>query len=176
MNTLTVILRSITAMRAGRGALLAAGLAFAAAVQAAPGAATMQLKTDAFREVEVTSKAGKKEKQLQAISRAVPGQEVVYVIAYRNAGAKPADKVVVNNPVPKGLVFQPGSAQGAGARAEVSVDGGKAFGALESLKVTGTDGKSRAARADDVTHVRWTLAAAVKPGAEGSVTYRAVLR
>ena len=136
----------------------------------------MQLKTEAFREVAVTGKAGKKEKQLQVITRAVPGQEVVYVIAYRNAGAKAAESVVVNNPVPKGLVYQVGSAQGAGARAEVSVDGGKAFGLLESLKVTGPDGAPRAARAEDVTHVRWTLTAALKPGGEGKVTYRAVLR
>lgn len=176
MNVLTVVWRSMVASRAGRVALVALGLSLGSAAQAAPEAASMQLKTEAFREVEVTGKTGKKEKQLQAITRAVPGQEVVYVIAYRNAGAKPADSVVVNNPVPKGLVYLAGSAQGAGARADVSVDGGKRYGALETLTVTGADGKSRAARAEDVTHVRWTLAAALKPGGEGKVTYRAVLK
>lgn len=138
--------------------------------------ADLQLKADAFREVEVVGKSGKKEKQMQAITSAVPGQEVVYVIAYRNTGAKPAESVVVSNPVPEGLVFQPGSAQGAGTRSEVSVDGGKQFGALELLKVNGPDGTPRPARAEDVTHVRWTLLQPVKPAGEGKVTYRAVLK
>jgi uncharacterized repeat protein (TIGR01451 family) len=134
------------------------------------------LKTEAFRDVVVAGKDGKQEKQRVALKKATPGQEVIYVITYRNTGTKPAENVVVNNPVPKGLVFQPGSAQGEGTRIEVSVDGGNTFGPLESLKAS--DGKAgvRAARADDVTNVRWTLLSAVKAGQEGSVTYKAVLK
>lgn len=152
------------------------GLMVAGVLAAAPVMAELQLRTEAFREIEVTTKAGKKEKQLQAISSAVPGQEVVYVITYRNGGAKPATRVVVSNPLPTGLVYQPGSAQGAGTRPEVSVDGGKQFGLLPQLTVKNADGTMRAARADDVTHVRWTVLQDVSPAAEGSVTYRAVLK
>lgn len=148
-------------------------LATAAATDAPPG---MQLKTEAFREVDVTDKSGKKEKKRQPLTRALPGQEVIYDITYRNAGSKPAEKVVVNNAVPKGLIYQPGSAQGAGTRIEFSVDGGQTYGALETLRVTGADGKPRAAKADEVTHLRWTLMTALKPGAEGKVSYRAVLK
>jgi uncharacterized repeat protein (TIGR01451 family) len=134
------------------------------------------LKTEAFRDVVVAGKDGKQEKQRVALKKATPGQEVIYVITYRNTGSKPAENVVVNNPVPKGLTFQPGSAQGDGTRIEVSVDGGNTFGTLESLKAS--DGKAgvRAARADDVTNVRWTLTSAVKAGQEGSVSYKAVLK
>lgn len=156
--------------------MLKAGLLASGLLAAAPVMADLQLRTDAFREVEVVTKAGKKDKQLQAISSAVPGQEVVYVITYRNTGAKPAENVVVSNPLPTGLVYQPGSAQGAGTRAEVSVDGGKQFGGLEQLAVKNADGSSRAARAEDVTHVRWTVLQGVRPAGEGKVTYRAVLK
>lgn len=139
-------------------------------------AATLQLTTEAFHEVVVTGKDGKQTRKREPLTRALPGQEVIYDITYRNTGDKPADSVVVNNPVPPALVFQPGSAQGAGARAEVSVDGGRQYGGLESLRVTGTDGKPRPAVAGDVTHVRWILSAPVKPGAQGKVTYRAMLK
>ena len=44
------------------------------------------------------------------------------------------------------------------------------------LRVNGKDGKSRPARGDDVTHVRWTLQAPVPAGQGGSVSYRAVVR
>lgn len=155
---------------------LKAGLLVFCSLTASHALADLQLKADAFREVEVVSKSGKKEKQLKAITSAVPGQEVVYVIAYRNTGSKPAESVVVSNPVPEGLVYQAGSAQGDGTRAEVSVDGGKQFGALELLKINGPDGKPRPARAEDVTHVRWTVLLPVKPAGEGKVSYRAVLK
>lgn len=156
-------------------AVLSAWLLGSSVAMAVPGD-TLTLKAEAFREVEVTGKGGKKEKQLQTITRALPGQEVIYVISYKNSGSKPAESVVVSNPVPEGLVYQPGSAQGAGTRIDVSVDGGKQFGLLEALRVKGVDGQMRAAKADDVTHVRWTLVDVVKPGAEGKVTYRAVLK
>jgi hypothetical protein len=57
----------------------------------------------------------------------------------------------------------------------VSVDAGKSWGALASLKVKGADGKPRAAQGSDVTHVRWKLRDPVRAGEQGSVSYRAVL-
>lgn len=171
MNT-----RAIAALAGRLLTLRFAGLLVAGVLAASPVMAELQLRTEAFREIEVTTKAGKKEKQLQAISNAVPGQEVVYVITYRNSGATPAARVVVSNPLPAGLVYQPGSAQGAGTRPEVSVDGGKQFGPLPQLTVRNTNGTVRAARAEDVTHVRWTVLQDVGPAAQGSVTYRAVLK
>lgn len=139
-------------------------------------AAGIELVTEAFREVEVALPGGKKEKRMEAVVSAAPGQEVIYVTTYRNTSDKPAEKVVVRNPVPQGMVFRAGSAQGAGARIDVSVDGGKEYGVLAMLSVKDGNGKLRAARPEDVTHVRWTLATPVKPGGEGKVSYRAALK
>jgi hypothetical protein len=55
----------------------------------------------------------------------------------------------------------------------VSVDGGKTYDTLSRLTVTDADGKRRAAKSSDVTHVRWSLKSAVKPGEEGKVSFRA---
>ncbi len=138
--------------------------------------AAVELKNETFREVEVKDALGNVSKKLEPLDRAAPGQEVVYILSYHNAGKQPATNVVLNNPVAKEMAYVAGSAQGSGARAEVSVDGGKKFGALESLRIRKADGSYRPATGSDVTHVRWTVTEAVKPGAQGSVTYRAVLR
>lgn len=152
--------------------LLAASLALPALALAGD----FELKSEAFQDVAVKGKDGKVSKKRQAVTTAVPGSEVLYVISYRNGGAKPANDIVINNPVPAQMRYQAGSAEGAGTRVEVSVDGGKQFGALEALQVKGADGKPRAARAEDVTHLRWTVLGAVAPGKAGSVSYRAVVK
>lgn len=138
-------------------------------------AAGVELKVEALQEVAVTT-AGKTEKKLQPMEHAVPGQEVVYRITYHNTDAKPAERVVIRNPVPPAMSFKAGSAEGAGTQTDVSVDGGKQFGALNKLSVKGADGKPRPATAADVTTVRWTLSAPVAAGAQGVVSYRATLK
>ena len=154
-------------------AMFAASVPVIAAAAPEPGA--IELRIEQFEEVVVKDKNGKEEKKLQALTRAAPGTEVIYVMNYLNKGKKPADGVVLTNPVPKELVYVNGSQQGAGARFDLSVDGGKSFGALEALTVPGVDGKPRAATAADVTTLRWTVSS-MKPGAAGKVTYRALLK
>jgi uncharacterized repeat protein (TIGR01451 family) len=149
-------------------------LASASSISAAADA--MQVTTEAFQEVLVKDKDGKPEKKRQTVKTAVPGSEIIYVITYRNTGDKPAENVVVNNAVPEHLVYVPGSAQGAGTRVEFSVDKGKQFGALETLRVKAANGATRLAKGQDVTHLRWLVLAPVSPGASDSVTYKAVIK
>jgi uncharacterized repeat protein (TIGR01451 family) len=139
-------------------------------------AAGLELKSEAFQDITVKGKDGKVQKKRQAVTTAVPGAEIIYVISYRNAGTQPASDVVINNPIPAEMQYVAGSADGAGTRAEVSVDGGKQFGALEALQVKGADGKPRSARNEDVTHLRWTVLGAIAPGKNGSVSYRALVK
>lgn len=136
----------------------------------------LELTAQVMQEIETRGKDGKLRKQTVPAARVVPGTEVTYVITYRNKGAQPAEKVVINNPVPPELSYQGSSASGPGTKFEVSVDGGATYGVLPSLRVTGADGRPRPAQPADVTHLRWTLARAVMPGAEGTVRYRAVLK
>jgi uncharacterized repeat protein (TIGR01451 family) len=136
----------------------------------------MQVTTEAFQEIVVKNKDGKPEKKRQPVKTAIPGGEVIYVITYRNTGDKPAENVVVNNAVPEHLVYVPSSAQGAGTRVEFSVDKGKQFGALETLRVKAANGATRLAKGEDVTHLRWVVLAPVSPGASDSVTYKAVIK
>ncbi len=152
----------------------AAWLLFAVAPPAA-GADGLELRNAVFQEVDVKAADGTTSRERVPAAKVVPGTEVIYVITYRNGGEQPATDVVITNPVPSELAYVPEGQPGASAAPEVSVDAGKHWGALASLRVLGADGKPRAAQGSDVTHLRWKLGAPVRAGEEGSVSYRAVL-
>jgi uncharacterized repeat protein (TIGR01451 family) len=104
--------------------------------------------------------------------KVVPGDRVVFSLAYRNTGTQALGNVVIDNPVPKGIVYR---APAAGSPApEVSVDG-KSYGALAALRVKASGGALRSAEPDDVSHVRWTLAT-LPAGAQGKLSFQAVLK
>ena len=160
-------------------ALLAMPSAYAA--DPAPGKAPakkpgIELTVQSFQEVAVVGKDGKTVKKTVPVAKIVPGDEVIYVISWKNNGKDPARDVIVNNPVPEQVSFIAGSSAAPGAIDEVSVDGGKTWGKLGALTVRTDDGKTRPATAADVTVVQWKLSAPVAPGATGSVGYRAVVK
>jgi uncharacterized repeat protein (TIGR01451 family) len=138
----------------------------------------VELTTKAEREVEVIEK-GVKVKKTGPPEKVVPGDEVVYTVAYTNKSAKPAEKVVITNPVPKHTRYKDGTAAGEGADITFSVDDGKTFATPDKLTVTIKDksGKDivRPAVAQDYTHIRWLLKQNVAPGQSGSVRFRTVV-
>ncbi|GAA5524217.1 hypothetical protein Maes01_00771 [Microbulbifer aestuariivivens] len=142
---------------------------------ALPTLAAVELETRAFREVAATNAAGQQVTRLEPLQSAAPGQEVIYVITYRNTGDQPAQGLVVNNQVPAQMEYVGGSAEGERAQIAMSVDG-STFGPLASLRVPTADGALRPAEAADVTALRWTIEGAVAPGTSGTVRYRAVLK
>lgn len=119
--------------------------------------------------VRQVTENGKTSEKLEEPSQVLPGDQLVFTTRYTNGGTEPATDFVVTNPLPGPVKL---------ARVngfEVSVDGGKTFGALAALKATGADGSTRAAELGDVTHVRWRLAS-IAPGATGEVKYFAEVR
>lgn len=118
---------------------------------------------------KAVEEAGVKRVLLVAADNVTPGDEVIYDLSYANTSAKPAEQVVLTNPVPATLEYVSGDS------ALVSVDGGKTFAILSSLKVSETDGTQRPAAPKDVTHVRWNIAA-IAPGTSGHVLFKARLK
>ena len=101
----------------------------------------------------------------------VPGDRLVFVLSYNNKGAQPATGFTLTNPIPPSVAFT-GSDD---ATADVSVDGGKSWGKLASLKVVAADGTSRPAVAADVTHIRWSLGRPIAAGSGGELSFRGVV-
>lgn len=93
------------------------------------------------------------------------GDRVVYVVSWYRMGGQGG--FTVTNPLPRRVYFQ-GSADG---REEVSIDGGKTWGRLDSLRVG-----SRLATPEDVTHVRWRVPAHEAARGQGQITYSAIIR
>jgi uncharacterized repeat protein (TIGR01451 family) len=150
-------------------------LAAAAAVLITQGparAGEASLTAAVFREVEVRSPDGRVTTDLKPASRVTPGDQVVYVLTYRNGAAKPAEGVVVINPLAKDLVY----AGPADARPPmVSVDG-ETFGPLTTLIKTAQGASPAPASAADVTTLRWRLDQPVPAGGEVRLSFRARLK
>ncbi len=128
------------------------------------------------KEVQVVNDKGEKETRLVEVGNAVPGDELLFTVHYTNAGTRPAENVVVINPVPDHMVYIEGSAAGEGTMATFSVDGGKTYGSPGDLTVTEVDGRTRAATAADYTHIRWAREGDLPAGGSGKVLFRARLR
>lgn len=151
------------------GVLLGVCAAGGALAQAA---SPVKLTNSVYQEVSARTADGKVARKLVRASKVVPGGEVIYEIAYSNAGTQRADGVTINNPVPNGLELV---GEGETPATSVSVDGGVTYGKLAELFVLGADGEPRPARMADVTNLRWVVAQ-LAPGAKGKVTFRAKVK
>jgi len=151
-------------------------LLLASVVRAAP-PGSIKLQTIAQQEKVVVGKDGKKHTEIVPAGRVLPGVEVIYTVKYTNVGKKPAENVVVDDPVPAHMNYIDGSATGDNTAISYSIDGGKHWSAmLETLEIHNSDGTTRSATARDVTNIRWVVKGKLAPGASGRVQYRAVLQ
>ncbi|ATE64633.1 hypothetical protein [Rhizorhabdus dicambivorans] len=147
-------------------------LAAIAAMTGVPAQAGIALETKIFRTEATKLASGATTERLVPAQRAVPGDPMVYVLAYRNTGTQPVADIMLDSPVPPSMIYR---GAGAGAEPEVSIDGSR-FGRLADLSITGPGGVRRPARLSDVVHVRWRVVAPVQPGAGGEVSFHAALR
>lgn len=145
------------------------------AVHLSAQAAAVDLTSVAEIEVE-TVKNGKKQIKRTPVTRAVPGDEIVYTTVFRNNSDKPTGNIVITNPMPNDSLYKANSAAGANTDITFSVDGGKQFAAPGKLSVKTADGKTRAAQAADYTHIRWTYRGELGAGKSGEVSFRAVIK
>jgi uncharacterized repeat protein (TIGR01451 family) len=151
--------------------LAAAALAVPVLPLAAKNDNPIALSGDVKAEKIVTDAEGNERVALVEPTAIVPGDRLVFGTSFANNGADTVTSFVVTNPLPAAVRLAPD----ADAALEVSVDGGKAFGALAALTIISSDETTRPATHADVTHVRWVLAS-ISPGASGRLTYPAIIR
>lgn len=135
---------------------------------AASAADNVSLTSKVFVERVKSGADGKPVTVREAPGVVVPGDRLAFVLTYRNAGAQPATGFTLTNPIPPSVAF----AGTDDASAVVSVDGGKSWGALASLKVANADGTSRPAVAADVTHIRWSFDRPIAAGTGGELSFK----
>lgn len=134
----------------------------------APAFAAVDLNLTVVKEQRIQAKDGSVSVKLIPAQSAVPGDRLVYTLRYRNTGKTPAADLVLNYPLPQGVLYR-APADGSTAP-DVSVDG-KTFAPLGGIMIG-----NRPATAEDVTHLRWALKAPVAAGGSGQVAFSAVLQ
>ena len=135
-------------------------------------AAPVELSSDVFVEKQQKRPDGSFSTVLAKPNLILPGDQLVFVVRYRNAGSKPATNFSVTNPIPAAIAFS-GTSDGAEV---VSTDGGKSWGKLSQLRVTNADGTSRAALMTDVTHLKWQMNQMLAAGDAGKLIFRGVVK
>jgi uncharacterized repeat protein (TIGR01451 family) len=135
-------------------------------------ASPIQLSSDIFVEKQKKLADGRSTVVLEAPKTILPGDQLIFVVRYKNVGAQSAAGLTVTNPIPRAIAFS-GTSDGGEA---VSVDGGKNWGRLAQLRVSTSDGRTRPALMTDVTHLQWKLNQSLAAGAAGKLIFRGVVK
>lgn len=149
---------------------LAAILSFPVAALAKP---QVKIGMTAEKEVIVTENGQTVTKRVPATD-ATPGETIIYTLSVANGGDETATNVVVNDPIPAGTVFLPGSTTGDIAPT-FSIDGGKTFQkpSLLTYEITNPDGtkEKRVASPNQYTAIRWQIPQ-VAAGAKKELSFK----
>jgi uncharacterized repeat protein (TIGR01451 family) len=106
---------------------------------------------------------------------AQPGDILRFTLKATNQGDRPANKLTLVQPIPKGTIYMLNTATAeVPANIDYSIDGSKTFVAQPTVKMALPNGKmeARPAPAEAYTHVRWIFGQAVAPKATGKVFYQ----
>lgn len=112
---------------------------------------------------------GRIERSVEPAARFTAGDTVVLMVEWH--AARGGKGFYVSSPIPAPLAFTGSSRDGE----QVSVDGGRRWGALGALTVRDAYGL-RLASAEDVTNVRWPVTANEAAQGNGRITYSAIVR
>lgn len=146
-------------------------LALAAMPQPASAQPSISLDRQMFVERVETDINGRARRVLTSADRIDSGDQLIFVLHWRNSGTRPVRGLALTNPLPRGATLT-----SADPTMQVSVDGGVRWGRLEDMWLPTPLGGTRRAIASDVTHVRLTIQQQVSPGESGRLSYRATMR
>jgi hypothetical protein len=104
-------------------------------------------------------------RSLEPAARLARGDRVVTVVNWYRLGGDGG--FTITNPMPRAITYQ-GSARD---DQQVSVDGGRTWGRIGTLRVAG-----RLATPEDVTHMRWRVPASTAAQGRGRIAYSGIVR
>lgn len=168
----TVLNNALYAAALGVAAI--AGGALAAASPAHAASEPVSITSNIMVEHTVTDAQGHAKTVLQEPGKVLvtPGEKLLISVNVANNTAGPITGLKATNPMPEAVSFISANENWA----EFSVDGGKTFGPLGSLKVTAADATVRAATPEDVTDIRWAFNDAIPAGTVRTVSFRGVVK
>lgn len=135
----------------------------ALAASATPALAQPAVATDSAVFVERITDGSTR--RLEPARKFAPGDRVVTVVSWYRMGGD--GSFTITNPLPASVSYEESAVDGQ----EVSVDGGRNWGQLGSLRVG-----ARMATPEDVTHVRWRITATRASRGRGQIAYSGIVR
>ena len=156
-----------------RYGLLALVMVFISSAAWAKPEVTLSITT----EKEVKEQQDGKEVIKRVIAKEVePGQVLIYTLKYTNKGDEKATNVVIDNQIPKEVVYETGTAMGKGSEITYSINNGKDFKrpSLLTYEVKESNGRivKKKASPEQYTNIRWVIHE-IPPGGSGDLSYRA---
>jgi uncharacterized repeat protein (TIGR01451 family) len=104
-----------------------------------------------------------------------PGDVIHYTVSYINSGDEAATNAVLDDPIPQGTVYIPGTAFGKDTEIAFSIDGGKTFKkpSVLTYEVKLPNGKmeKKVASPEQYTHIRWIINT-IPAGGKGQVGFQ----
>ncbi|NWF57918.1 MAG: DUF11 domain-containing protein [Fischerella sp.] len=155
--------------------------AFAQNVQAK---GQVQLRLEVEKQVVAQDRHGKQTKRWQSLQgKAVvqPKDVLRYIVTGVNNGDKAVKNLVINQPIPKGMMYVLNSATvntNNNAKITYSIDGGRSFVDKPTVQLKLPNGKveTRPAPAVAYTHIRWNFGTSVPAKAQIKGTYQVQVR
>jgi hypothetical protein len=133
-------------------------------------AAPVAVANTVYVEREVAGGSGASARVLEPARSLRRGDRLVYVVSWRAPQSR-GEHVTITNPLPRTIAYE----RSAGGNEDVSVDGGRTWGKLASLRVR--DGAAwRDATPQDVTHIRWNLPPQLALAGSGRLTWSGIVR
>ena len=148
-------------------------LAAASPVSAEDGA--IKFSNKAFKQVINKKPDGSVEYDYVEPGLVLPGDVILYEVTFKNVSDKDISNIVINNPIANNSSYRADAATGDNTEITFSVDG-KNFSSADALVVKDKTGKSWKAKPEDYTAIRWVYKKVLKPGEQGKVSYKTVIR
>jgi uncharacterized repeat protein (TIGR01451 family) len=106
------------------------------------------------------------------------GTVLRFQVIGKNTSDRPAEKLVVTQPIPKGTIYSLNSAIKGDAELTYSIDEGKTFSENPMMLVTLPDGRTgmQPAPADTYSHLRWVFDRAIAPKSAVEMSYEVSVR
>lgn len=114
--------------------------------------------------------------EYQDASLVTPGETVLYRLDYENDSSEPASDITLTMPVPEVINYIEGSAEAQGVSVVYSADNGQTFSTRGKLRVSSSNGQVMNAKAEDITHIRWTIENPIEPGTNGTLAFKGILK
>lgn len=120
-----------------------------------------------------SAKAAGAERRDAAMAR--PGDVIGYSLAFTNSTRGTVSNVQFVDPLPKGLVYLPGSARAdKPVQIDYSIDGGKTYLARPVIVVMENGRRvEKPASREAYTHIRWTVSGPLAPSAQVTAGFEA---